>query len=29
MEDRMIAEIGTNDPERSSFKITLVFRMDS
>ena len=29
MEDKMIAEIQTNDPARPVFKISLVFRMDS
>jgi hypothetical protein len=29
MEDKMVAEIATNDPARPTFKISLVFRMDS
>ncbi len=29
MEDKMVAEIKTNDPARPTFKISLVFRMDS
>ncbi|HET8944635.1 MAG TPA: hypothetical protein VFO59_07630 [Dehalococcoidia bacterium] len=29
MEDKMIAELETNDPARPAFKISLVFRMDS
>lgn len=29
MEDKMIAEIRTNDPARPSLKISLVFRMDT
>lgn len=29
MEDKMIAEISTNDPARPSLKISLVFRMDT
>ena len=29
MEDKMVAELATNDPARASFKISIVFRMDS
>ena len=29
MEDKMIAELATNDPARATLKISIVFRMDS
>jgi len=29
MEDKMIAELQTNDPAQPTLKISLVFRMDS